>query len=116
MGIHGEPGIERKKLEPADAVMDEILGIVLPDMNLQSGERVAVMINGLGGLPLMDQYICYRRVHDVLTEKGVTIAKSMVGNYATSMDMIGMGVTLVRLDDEIEELLAAPASIVNRIF
>ena len=108
MGIHGEPGIERKKLEPADAVMDEILGIVLPDMNLQSGERVAVMINGLGGLPLMDQYICYRRVHDVLTEKGVTIAKSMVGNYATSMDMIGMGVTLVRLDDELEGWLNAP--------
>ena len=108
MGIHGEPGIERKKIEPADAVMDEILGIVLPDMDLRSGEKVAVMINGLGGLPLMDQYICYRRGHDVLTEKGVTIAKSMVGNYATSMDMIGMGVTLVRLDDELAGWLNAP--------
>lgn len=108
MGIHGEPGIERKKIEPADSVMDEILSIVLPDMDLKAGEEVAVMVNGLGGLPLMDQYICYRRVHDVLTEKGVTIAKSMVGNYATSMDMIGMGVTLVRLDDELKGWLNAP--------
>jgi len=108
MGIHGEPGIERKKLEPADAVVDEILGIVLPDMNLQAGEEVAVLVNGLGGLPLMDQYICYRRVHDVLTEHGVTIAKSMVGNYATSMDMIGMGVTLVRLDEQLKGWLNAP--------
>jgi len=107
MGIHGEPGIERKKIEPADAVIDEILDIVLSDMKLGDGEEVAVLVNGLGGLPLMDQYICYRRVHDVLTEKGVAIAKSMVGNYATSMDMIGMGVTLVRLDDELKGWLNA---------
>ena len=77
-------------------------------MDLKSGEEVAVLINGLGGLPLMDQYICYRRVHDVLTAKGVTIGKSMVGNYATSMDMIGMGVTLVRLDDELKGWLDTP--------
>ena len=107
MGIHGEPGIERKKIEPADAVIDEILDIVLSDMKLGDGEEVAVLVNGLGGLPLMDQYICYRRVHNVLTEKGVAIAKSMVGNYATSMDMIGMGVTLVRLDDELKGWLNA---------
>lgn len=107
MGIHGEPGIERKKIASADSVMDEILDIVLPDMKLKAGEEVAVLINGLGGLPLMDQYICYRRVHDVLSSKGVSIAKSMVGNYATSMDMIGMGVTLVRLDDELKGWLNA---------
>jgi dihydroxyacetone kinase-like protein len=77
-------------------------------MDLKAGEEVAVLINGLGALPLMDQYIMYRRVHDVLTEKGVKIAKSMVGDYATSMDMIGGSVTLVRLDETLKEQLNAP--------
>ena len=108
MGIHGEPGIIRKKIEPADQVVDEILSHIIPDMDLKSGEEVAVMINGLGALPLMDQYIMYRRVHDVLTEKGVKIVKSMVGDYATSMDMIGGSITLVRLDETLKEQLNAP--------
>lgn len=108
MGIHGEPGIERSKLKPADEVVDEILNHIFDEVKFDSGEEVQVLINGLGGLPLMDQYICYRRVNEVLTEKGIKIHHSMVGNYATSMDMIGMSITLVRLDDELKELLGAP--------
>ncbi|NLC05841.1 MAG: dihydroxyacetone kinase subunit DhaK [Erysipelothrix sp.] len=108
MGIHGEPGIIRKKIEPADQVVDEILSHIIPDMKLESGEEVAVLINGLGALPLMDQYIMYRRVHQVLTEKGVKVVKSMVGDYATSMDMIGGSITLVRLDATLKEQLNAP--------
>lgn len=108
MGIHGEPGIERSKLKPADEVVDEILGHIFDEAGFSEGEEVQVLVNGLGGLPLMDQYICYRRVDKVLKEKGLKIHKSMVGNYATSMDMIGMSITVVRLDDELKELLDSP--------
>ncbi|MBP3040905.1 dihydroxyacetone kinase subunit DhaK [Bacillaceae bacterium Marseille-Q3522] len=108
MGIHGEPGVKRAKIEPADKVVDEILGYILEDIKLEAGEEVYVLVNGLGGLPIMDQYICYRRVAQVLEEKQIKIYKSLVGNYATSMDMIGMSVTLVKLDDELKELLDYP--------
>lgn len=108
MGIHGEPGIKRSKLKPADEVVDELLEHILKESNLSNGDEVQVLLNGLGGLPLLDQYICYRRVDQVLREKGIKIHHPLVGNYATSMDMIGMSVTLVRLDDELKELLNAP--------
>jgi len=108
MGIHGEPGIERTKLEPADQVVDEIMKHILDDAQIEEGSDVKVLVNGLGGLPLMDQYISYRRVEQVLSEEGIKPYRPMVGNYATSMDMIGMSVTLVHLDDEIKELLDYP--------
>jgi phosphoenolpyruvate---glycerone phosphotransferase subunit DhaK len=108
MGIHGEPGVRRSKLKPADEVVDEILGYILEDMQLNAGEEVYVLVNGLGGLPVMDQYVCFRRVAQVLEEKEIKIHKSLVGNYATSMDMVGMSITLVRLDDELKELIDSP--------
>ncbi|EOL43115.1 hypothetical protein RV11_GL000668 [Enterococcus phoeniculicola] len=108
MGIHGEPGLERRKIDPADKVVDEIMTHILADAPLSKGDEVYVLLNGLGGLPVMDQYICYRRVFQILEEKGINIHRSEVGNYATSMDMIGMSVTLVKLDSELKELLDAP--------
>ncbi len=108
MGIHGEPGIRRAKAEPADKVVDEILKYILEDMKIKGGEEVYVLVNGLGALALMDLYICYRRVAQVLEEKGVKIYKSLVGNYATSMDMAGMSITLTKLDDELKEYLDYP--------
>lgn len=108
MGIHGEPGIRRSKLEPADKVVDEILGYILDDMKIQSGEEVYVLVNGLGAMALMDLYICYRRVAQVLEEKGIKVYNSLVGNYATSMDMAGMSITLTRVDDELKEVLDFP--------
>lgn len=108
MGIHGEPGIERSKLEPADKVVDQLLSYILEDAKAAAGEEFHVLVNGLGGLPVMDLYVCYRRVQEVLAGKGIKIHRPMVGNYATSMDMVGMSVTIVRLDDELKELLDAP--------
>lgn len=108
MGIHGEPGLERRKIDTADKVVDEIMTHILADAILSKGDEVYVLLNGLGGLPVMDQYICYRRVFRILEEKGIKIHRSEVGNYATSMDMIGMSVTLVKLDSELKELLDAP--------
>lgn len=105
MGIHGEPGIERSKLEPADKVVDQLLHYILEDAKAKTGEEYHVMVNGLGGLPVMDLYVCYRRVAEVLKEKGIMIHRPLVGNYATSMDMVGMSITIVRLDGELKELL-----------
>lgn len=108
MGIHGEPGVRRGKIEPADQVVDEIMEYIFADIELNAGDEVYALVNGLGGLPLMDQYILFNRVEQVLTEKGVKVYKGMVGNYATSMDMIGMGITIVKVDDELKELLDYP--------
>jgi dihydroxyacetone kinase-like protein len=108
MGIHGEPGVRRSKIQPADKVVDELLTYILEDGKFTSGNEVYVLVNGLGGLPLMDQYIMFRRVEQVLSEKGIKIYKSLVGNYATSMDMIGGSITLVKLDDEIKKWLDVP--------
>jgi dihydroxyacetone kinase-like protein len=116
VGIHGEPGRRRAKIEPADALIDELLEPVLADLPYASGDRVALMINGLGGTPISELYIAYRHAHKVLEERGITVARSYVGEYCTSLDMAGASVTLVKLDDEIESLLAAPAEIGLRIF
>ncbi|MGY3725557.1 dihydroxyacetone kinase DhaK subunit [Granulicatella balaenopterae] len=108
MGIHGEPGIRREKLRPADEVVTEIYNYIKEHSTLKEDDEVAVLINGLGGLPLMDQYICYRKVDQLLKKDNIGIYKSLVGNYATSMDMIGMSITILRLNDELKELLDSP--------
>ena len=116
VGIHGEPGRERRKLASADEIVDELLAATADDLPFASGDRVALMINGLGGTPISELYILYRRAHQQLAERGITVARSYVGEYCTSLDMAGASLTLVRLDDEIEELLAAPAEVAVRVF
>ena len=108
MGIHGEPGVRRGKIEPADKVIDQIMEPILADLPYQSGDEVYVLVNSLGATPLMDLHICFRRVAEILADKGITIYKSLIGSFASSMDMAGMSVTLVKLDDEMKELLDYP--------
>ncbi|MGC3995408.1 MAG: dihydroxyacetone kinase subunit DhaK [Propionicimonas sp.] len=116
VGIHGEPGRRRAKLVSANEIVDELLGAVVPDLPFSSGDRVALMINGLGGTPISELYLLFGIAAEKLADQGITVAKSYVGEYCTSLEMAGASLTLVKLDDEIEELLNAPASIVNRIF
>ena len=116
VGIHGEPGRRRAKLKPANDIVDELLEAVVSDLPYESGDRVALMINGLGGTPISELYILYGRAHQQLVDRGITIARSYVGEYCTSLDMAGASLTLVKLDDEIERLLAAPAEIAIRTF
>jgi phosphoenolpyruvate---glycerone phosphotransferase subunit DhaK len=116
VGIHGEPGRRRERLVPADAIVAELLDAVVEDLPYQSGDEVALMVNGLGGTPISELYLVYGRAHARLADRGVTIARSYVGEYCTSLDMAGASITLVRLDGEIAELLAAPAEIAVRIF
>ncbi|MEV4349024.1 dihydroxyacetone kinase subunit DhaK [Actinoplanes sp. NPDC049596] len=116
VGIHGEPGRERRRLAPADQIVDDMLDAVVSDLPYNSGDRVALMVNGLGGTPISELYIVYRRAHQRLTERGITVARNYVGEYCTSLDMAGASLTLVRLDDEVEGLLAAPADAAARVF
>jgi dihydroxyacetone kinase phosphoprotein-dependent L subunit len=108
MGIHGEPGIERIKLETADAVADRLLNPVLADITAVKGDAVAVIINGLGSTALLELYILHRRVREVLTQRSISIHRSWVGEYATSLEMAGASVTLIKLNDELRDLLEYP--------
>ncbi|WP_395243180.1 dihydroxyacetone kinase subunit DhaK [Agromyces sp. MMS24-K17] len=108
IGIHGEPGRERLKLEPADAIVDRLLEPILEDLPFGSGDRVLLFVNGMGGTPQVELYIAYRRAAEVLAERGIEIARSLVGNYITSLEMQGISITLLKLDDEFVDLWDAP--------
>ncbi|HZM67316.1 MAG TPA: dihydroxyacetone kinase subunit DhaK [Nakamurella sp.] len=116
VGIHGEPGRRRDTMKPANDIVDELLNAVVSDLPYESGDRVALMINGLGGTPISELYLLYGRAHQQLTDRGITVGRSYVGEYCTSLDMAGASLTLVKLDEEIERLLAAPAEVAIRVF
>lgn len=105
MGIHGEPGLEVRKMMTADAVAEELVARLTADMPLHSGDEVSVMVNGLGATPLEEQFIIYRRVHQLLSEQDVSIYMPHIGEYATSMEMAGVSLTIMKLDDELKALL-----------
>jgi dihydroxyacetone kinase-like protein len=109
MGIHGEPGMKREKLQSADQIAARMTGAILDDMPLGQGDRVAVMVNSLGATPPEELYILYRKVHAMLADRGVQVHRAYVGEYATSMEMAGASLTLFKLDDELAGLLDHPA-------
>lgn len=108
MGLHGEPGIRRDKLAPADQVTDTLMEAILSEMAPARGDRVAVLVNGLGSTSLVELYILFARLRQVLDARGITIYRSWVGEYATSLEMAGASITLMRLDDELAALLDHP--------
>ena len=116
VGIHGEPGRRRDKLKSADKIVDEIFDAVATDLPFKSGDRVALMINGLGGTPPSELYVLYRRAAQRAKDAGLKIVRNYVGNYCTSLEMAGASLTLLKLDKELEDLLAAPAEIAVRVF
>ena len=116
IGIHGEPGRRRVKYRPIKEIVKEMFDAVANDVPFKKGDRVAVMINGMGGTPISELYIAYREAALLCEEAGFTIAKNYVGNYCTSLEMAGFSLTILQLDDEIEELLNEPAEIAIRVF
>lgn len=108
MGIHGERGVRRGPLRPADAVTDEILSLLLADMPLGAGDRVSVLVNSLGATPLEELFIIFGHAASILKKLGVQIISPLVGRYATSMEMTGMSLSMCKLDDDLEALLDAP--------
>jgi phosphoenolpyruvate---glycerone phosphotransferase subunit DhaK len=111
-GIHGEPGIERSEIKTADEVAEILLEKTLLQLGLDENSRVAVMVNGLGATPLMELYIVYNKVAEILKEKGINVEETFIGEYMTSLEMAGCSVTLLRLDDRLSELLNAKADTV----
>ena len=116
IGIHGEPGRERAKIVPANEIVDILLDAIVPDLPFNSGDEVAVMVNGLGGTPISELYLLYGAAHKKLADKGITVFRSYVGEYCTSLDMAGASLTLVKLDNELNALFDAPAEIAVRVF
>jgi dihydroxyacetone kinase-like protein len=108
IGIHGEPGRERMKVEPADRVVDRLLEPILEDLPFGAGDRTLLFVNGMGGTPLLELYVVFRRAAQVLREREITVERSLVGNWITSLEMAGTSLTLLRLDDELVELWDAP--------
>jgi dihydroxyacetone kinase-like protein len=116
VGLHGEPGRERLKFMPADAIVRVITEAVIEDLPFVSGDEVAVMINGLGGTPIGELYIAAGITIDILKNRGIRIFRTYVNNFCTSLDMEGCSVSLLRLNEEFKHLLIAPADIPIRYF
>lgn len=113
IGHHGEPGINVQPLKTADEIAEEMLDIIIPDLPFESGDEVVVLLSGLGATPVMEQYIVYNRVEEILTEKGIKVHRSYVGNYFTSLEMMGVTLTVMKLDDELKECIDMPANSVG---
>ncbi len=108
IGIHGEPGRTRMKIKPADEIVDMLAEAILNDLPFKSGDRVIAMVNGMGGTPLIELYIVYRRLAQICQAKGIKIERNLIGNYITSLEMAGTSITLLRADDEMLKFWDAP--------
>jgi len=109
MGIHGEPGIKREVMQSADEISERMSDEILADLEAEAGDTLAVMVNGLGATPPEELYVMYRKIHEILEDRGISVHRAYVGEYATSMEMAGASFTFFRLDDELIELLDHPA-------
>jgi dihydroxyacetone kinase-like protein len=116
IGIHGEPGRRRAQQVTANEVVSLLLEAVAADLPYGAGDQVALMINGLGGTPISELYLLYGIAHEQLAARNIQVARSYVGEYCTSLEMAGASLTLVKLDEELMDLLLAPAEIACRVF
>ena len=110
IGHHGEPGIKVTDLKTADEMAEIMLDIILPDLPFVSNNEVVALISGLGATPVMELYILYAKIAEILANKNIKIYRSYVGNYFTSLDMMGVTVTLMKVDDEVKELIDLSAN------
>ena len=105
MGIHGEPGTHREEISTADSIVEHLMERILSNMDLNKGEEVAVMVNGLSSTPYMELYIVNKKVNEMLKERDINVHKTFVGEYMTSLEMAGFSISILKLDDELKELL-----------
>ena len=113
IGHHGEPGVKVEPLATADEMAEKMLDYILPDLPFQAGDVVVVLVSGLGATPVMEQYILFSQVYDILTERGIRVHRSYVGNYFTSLEMMGATLTIMKLDDELKACVDYPAECVG---
>jgi phosphoenolpyruvate---glycerone phosphotransferase subunit DhaK len=110
MGIHGEPGVSREKMLPADRLVDRMLGKLLPDLPFSRDDEVCLLVNDLGSTTMMELWIANRRVHQVLKEKGIRVHDTVIGSFCTCQEMAGFSISLMKLDVELKRYYDAPAS------
>ncbi len=110
VGIHGEPGRERRKLASAHDIVEALATAVVDDLPFGPGDKVLAFVNGMGGTPLLELYVVYGELHELLEGRGISITRNLIGSYITSLDMAGCSITLLRLDDELTALWDAPVS------
>lgn len=108
VGIHGEAGRQRLPLEPADKIVAQLTEALLVDIDLRPGDEVLAMVSGLGATPIQELYIVFHALHKILTQAKLIVARQLVGNYVTSLDMAGCTITLMKLDAELKSLWDAP--------
>jgi dihydroxyacetone kinase-like protein len=108
IGIHGEPGRERRKLATADEIVDVLTSPIVDDLPFSEGDEVLAFVNSMGGTPLIELYVVYNRLNDLLSERNIKITRNLIGPYITSLEMAGCSVTLLKLDDELTRLWDAP--------
>ena len=109
IGIHGEAGMGRSKLESADKITQTIMNKLIADLPYQSGDEVSVLVNGLGATPKEELYVVFRKAHQILKDSGISLYRPYIGEFATSLEMAGMSITLLKLDDELKKYLDMPA-------
>jgi dihydroxyacetone kinase-like protein len=108
IGIHGEPGRQRRKLSPASEIVRTLATAVVDDLPYKQGDEVLAFVNSMGGTPLLELYVVYNELHQLLGERGITITRNLIGPYITSLEMAGCSITLLKLDDELTQLWDAP--------
>ena len=112
IGIHGEPGRFREPLGPASQVVERLATAIVEDLPYESGDQVLAFVNGMGGTPLLELYVVYNELNKFLSERGITIARNLIGDYITSLEMQGCSITVLKLDDELTQLWDAPVNTV----
>lgn len=108
IGIHGEPGRTRMKVKPADEIVEMLMEPIISDIPYKSGDEVLMFVNGMGGTPLLELYIVYRKAHEIATKKGLKVVRSLIGPYITSLEMAGTSITMLKMDDELTRYWDAP--------
>jgi len=108
IGIHGEPGRTRMKIKPADEVTEMLLTPIVEDLPFESGDEVLLFVNSMGGTPLIELYIVYRKAVEILEAKGIKVVRNLIGPYITSLEMAGASITLLKMDDDLVKLWDAP--------
>jgi dihydroxyacetone kinase-like protein len=108
IGIHGEPGRVRMKVKPADEITEMLMDPIVSDIPYKAGDEVLLFVNGMGGTPLLELYIIYRKAHEIATKHGLKVARSLVGPYITSLEMAGTSITLLKVDADMLKLWDAP--------
>jgi len=108
IGIHGEPGRKRMKLQPVDEIVEMLMEPILKDIPYKAGDEVILFVNGLGGTPLIEQYLVFRKAYEICEKNGIKVVRNLIGPYITSLEMAGTSITLLKVDEEMLKLWDAP--------